>query len=468
MLLATGHFAGIAATLIVMIVVGLYAGSKVRSDADFATGGRQAGWPVISGAIMGTLVSGASTIGTAQLAFQFGFSAWWFTLGAGLACAALALITARRFYQSSTETIAQYLAQTYGAAIGPISTVFGALGMFLSVISQVLAFIALMTTMFSIGPPAAAAVGIVFVLCYVLFGGVWGVGLVGVAKLVLLYVAMISCGAAALFLFGGIGALRASFPAFPWFSLFGRGVDKDLAAGFSLIVGVLSTQTYAQAIAAGKNFAAARKGALWSALLIPPIGLGGILVGLFMRANFPAVPSGEVLPTFILHHLPPVLAGVVLATLLITAVGGWAGLLFGISTMFTRDIYQRFIRRQAPRREALLVQRGAIVVIALLSALVASGNAGSLILGWSFLSMGLRGCTILCPLLGAMFFPRYLTPAAGVAAAFAGPATNVVWFLAFPEGLDPLYPGILASLAALLIVSWFTGKRRRHPPDLAS
>ncbi|HWQ60841.1 MAG TPA: sodium:solute symporter family protein [Negativicutes bacterium] len=461
MALTAGHIVGIVATLLLMIAVGLYAGSKVKSSADFATGGRQAGWSVIAGAIMGTLVSGASTIGTAQLAFQYGFSAWWFTLGAGIACAALALGTARRFYHSSTETISQYLVQTYGIAIGPISTVFGALGMFLSMISQVLAFIALMTTMFPISPAIAAAVGIVFVLCYVLFGGVWGVGLVGVAKLLLLYLAMISCGAAALIMFDGVSGLQASFPAFPWFSLFGRGVEKDLAGGFSLVVGVLSTQTYSQAIASAKTFADARKGALLSAVLIPPIGIGGILVGLFMRTNFPGTPSSEVLPTFIISYLPPVLAGVILATLLITAIGGWAGLLFGISTMFTRDIYQRFVRQQAGQREALLVQRAAIIGVVLLSAFVASGNAGSLILGWSFLSMGLRGCTILCPLLGAMFFPRYLTPTAGVLAAFLGPATNVAWFLAFPKGIDPLYPGLIASMATLLIVSWLTKKKEQ-------
>jgi SSS family solute:Na+ symporter len=462
MVLTFGHFVGVAATLVAMIAVGLYAGSKVKSSSDFATGGRQAGQSVVAGAIMGTLVSGASTIGTAQLAFQYGFSAWWFTLGAGIACAVLGLGTARRFYAGSCETIAQYLVKTYGTPIGPIATVFGALGMFLSMISQALAFIALMTTMFPIGPVAAATIGIAFVLCYVLFGGVWGVGLVGVAKLILLYVAMISCGAIAFAMMGGVGGLQASFPAFPWFSLFGRGLEKDLAGGFSLVVGVLSTQTYAQAIAAGRSFSAARKGALWSALLIPPIGLGGIMVGLFMRANFPGTPSSEVLPAFILGYLPPVLAGVILATLLITAVGGWAGLLLGISTMFTRDIYQRFIRQQAKQGEALLVQRAAIVVVVLLSALVATGNAGSLILGWSFLSMGLRGCTILCPLLGAMFFPRYLTPPAGIAAAFLGPVTNMVWFLCFPKGIDPLYPGLLASLATLLIVSRFTRKKARQ------
>ncbi len=141
MLLTGGHIVGIAATLILMVAVGLYAGSKVKSAADFATGGRRAAWPVVAGAIMGTLVSGASTIGTAQLAFQYGFSAWWFTLGAGIACAVLGLGTARRFYEGSTETIPQYLVKTYGTSIGPVSTVFSALGIFLSLISQALAFI---------------------------------------------------------------------------------------------------------------------------------------------------------------------------------------------------------------------------------------------------------------------------------------------------------------------------------------
>ena len=34
------------------------------------------GSPIVAGAIMGTLVGGSSTIGTAQLAYNWGFSAW--------------------------------------------------------------------------------------------------------------------------------------------------------------------------------------------------------------------------------------------------------------------------------------------------------------------------------------------------------------------------------------------------------
>ena len=45
-----------------------------------------------------------------------------------------------------------------------------------------------------------------------------------------------------------------------------------------LIFGVLTTQTYAQAVISCKSDACARKGAVMSAFLIPPIGIGGILV----------------------------------------------------------------------------------------------------------------------------------------------------------------------------------------------
>jgi SSS family solute:Na+ symporter len=412
---------------------------------------------------MGTLVSGASTVGTAQLAFQYGFSAWWFTLGAGISCVALALGTAPRLYASSVETIPQYLVKTYGAAVGPISSLFSSIGIFFNLIGQVLAFVALMTTMLPIDPATATVVGIFFVLCYVLFGGVWGVGLIGVFKLILLYAAVLACGVSAFIMMDGFNGLNAHFPAFPWFSLFGRGFEKDFAAGFSLLVGVLSTQTYAQAILAGKTFSESRRGALVSAVLIPPLGVGAILVGLFMRAHFPATVSSEALPVFIMNYLPPFFAGIVLATLLITVIGGWAGLTFGISTMLTRDIYQKYIRAKATQREALLVQRIAIILLVIASGAIANGNAGSLILGWSFLSMGLRGCTILFPLLGAMFFRHYVTRQAGIAASFLGPLICIVWHVAVPNGFDPLYPGLLASLAALVIVSLFTRKKKCLP-----
>jgi SSS family solute:Na+ symporter len=460
MILTTSHLIGIVATLVVITGVGIYAGSKVKSAADFSVGGRKAGSGVVAGTIMGTLVGGASTIGTAQLAFQFGLSAWWFCLGAGIACGVLGIGLVRRLHESSVETIPQYLTRTYGSSAGPISSIFSSIGIFFNIIAQLLAFVAILTSMFAIGPLPAACIGVLLVLAYVMFGGLWGTGLVGVVKLLLLYLCAIACGWVAYSMVGGASGLAAKFPFHPWFSLFGRGVDKDLAAGFSLLVGVISTQTYIQAVASGRNVGEARKGAFISAIFIPPVGIGSILVGLYMKSAFPEAHSAEVFPMFVMKFLPPWLAGIILATLLIAVIGTWAGLSLGISTMLTKDIYKKFFRKQASDAETLTVQRLMILVVCVVSVVFAQGSAGTLILGWSFLSMGLRGCTVFFPLLGAMFFPRFVSPMAGVAATLLGPLACLLWYTFYPKGLDPLYPGLVVSLLTLVLVSMFTAKTK--------
>jgi SSS family solute:Na+ symporter len=462
--LSTSHIAGMALTLLIITLVGIYAGSKVKTAQDFSSGGRRAGATLVAGTIMGTLVGGASTIGTAQLAFKYGFCAWWFTLGAGIACAVIGLGLARQIHAGAADTMPGYLAHTYGKSIGPIASVFSSTGIFLNIVAQGLAAVALLTSMFNMSPVLAAGISVLLVLAYVFFGGVWGTGLVGVAKTVLLYLATILCGVLAYKMVGGWTGLMASFPPYPWFSLFGRSFNEDFAAGFSLLVGVLSTQTYFQAVFAAQSLAKARAGALISAVLIPPLGIGGILVGLYMRASFPATPSDQVLPVFIINNLPPFLAGVFLAALLIAVIGTWAGLTLGVSTMLTRDIFKRFIRTRADDRDILLMQRVFILLVSILVVMFLAGNLGSMILSWSFLSMGLRGCTILFPFLGAAFFPRFVKPLAGIAAAMAGPLADLIWHILYPRGLDPLYPGLLTALLAMLVISLFPRRKPEAVP----
>ncbi|MFR7893950.1 MAG: hypothetical protein ACLU38_07580 [Dysosmobacter sp.] len=64
------HLISASATLILMIGLGICSGRKVSGAADFDTGGGRAGAIMVAGTIIGTLVGGSSTIGTAELAFQ--------------------------------------------------------------------------------------------------------------------------------------------------------------------------------------------------------------------------------------------------------------------------------------------------------------------------------------------------------------------------------------------------------------
>lgn len=439
------HLVAVTLTLAGITLLGKYAGKNIQGSADFLIGGRRASAFIVAGTIMGTLVGGASTIGTAQLAYLYGFAAWWFTLGAGIGCLLLALFFVKPLYESGKETVPEILMAEFGPAAGPISTVFVSLGIFLNIVAQVLSAITLLTTMFKIPPLIAACLSVLLMALYVIFGGVWGTGLVGMAKLILIYVAMITGGFMAWLGGGGWAGYLASLPLYPYFSLFGRGFWQDFTSGFSLIIGVLSTQTYIQAVASGKSLLHARLGPILSAILIPPIGLAGILVGLYMRIHFPDIDPAAALPLFILTHINPWLGGIILATLLTAIVGTGAGLTLGISTILVKDVYKPYIDKKAGDVILLKASRLMILAVLALTLLFITGNIKSLVLKWSFMSMGLRGVTVFLPLYVALFGRGRVNRKAAVISMVLAPISVLVGKFFLPANLDPLLLGVLVS-----------------------
>ena len=75
---------GVVLVTLCIVLIALVSGWRVRSAAEFTVAGRRAGWSVVSGIIVGALVGGSSTVGTAQAAFVYGMPAWWYTLGSAI------------------------------------------------------------------------------------------------------------------------------------------------------------------------------------------------------------------------------------------------------------------------------------------------------------------------------------------------------------------------------------------------
>ena len=452
MVFTAQHIYGLVITLLIVTVVGLGAARKVRTAADFAVGGRRSGVTLVAGTIIGTMIGGASTVGTAQLAFTVGLSAWWFTLGAGLALLALALFYARPLRVTGLETIPQFLVVSYGPAAGPLTSLASSAGIFFSLVANILAAVPLITAIFALDSAQAAGFVFLLVIVYVFFGGVWGTGLVGVVKTLLILIMLAAVGWVTWREMGGIGGYTAAFPAFPWFSLFGRGFWVDAGSGLSLIVGTLSTQTYIQAVYAARDAETARRGAVVAALITLPTGLPAVMVGMFMRLHHPDIAPIEALPLFILQYLPPWLGGVAIGALLLAAVGSAAGLALGVGTMLTCDICGKWSAASGPR-VGLWLNRAIVLAVTAAAALFSFGNLRSLVLEWNFLSMGLRGAGIFLPLTAAVFWPGRINKTTAVWSMAAGAGVALVWKMLFPQGLDPLYAGLVAS-AALLAAGW--------------
>lgn len=462
--LLLGAFVAIAS----ITVAGVYSGRKVKDASDFSGGSGRAGATIVMGTIIGTLVGGSSTVGTAQLAYTYGMSAWWFTLGAGIACLLLALAFTKPLRQMGAGTLTTMIGAEYGKRAQMAASILNSVGTFINVIAQLLSGTAIIEILFPrLNTVASAGLVALLMLFYVVFGGVWGTGLVGIVKTLLLYLAVIASGVVALILSGGVRTLWTSLPHETYFNLFARGVGKDGGAGVSLILGVLSTQTYAQAILAGRSDREAKRGALLSACMIPPIGIGGILVGMYMRlqATPEMLADGRLLstaaktafPKFILDQLPPFFSGLILATLLIAVLGTGAGLSLGISTIIHRDIVSSLTTKFTDPKRGLLFSRSCIAVVLAL-AVAFTALPASFILDFSFLSMGLRAAVVFAPLLGALFCKGKIQPGYALLAIVAGPLF-VLFGKLVGTRFDPLFLGMAAALL-IMAVGLARGRKR--------
>ncbi len=396
------------AVLAVVLIVSLRAGRGVKTDTDFALSGREASAPDVAWVIIGTLVGGAATVGTVQMAYLYGFAAWHFTLGSGLACLILGLFFSRALRESASITVAQYLGQAFGPRFRTYSSVIASSGMLMQIVAQFLAASALLASVFDFAYGAAIGLSALLTLGMIAAGGFAGAGRVGRLKCFLLYLIMLLGAASALHHAGGWGTLISEARRQgAVLSLFAYGAHAALVDLASMIIGVLSTQIYLQAMFAAQTVRAARRGALLSAALIPPLGLLGIVVGLYLRGRVPelAANTARALPYFINQTFPPALAAFFLAGLLVIVLGTGAGLALGVTTSLHNDLLARLpgMRRHA---NSIMLIRGGCVAITLLAAGLAWMSLHTAILKWSYVAMGLRGTAIFGGLCLMVFFRK--------------------------------------------------------------
>lgn len=487
------HLIGVILTIALLLAVSWLSARKVKDAHSFTTGGTSGSW-MVCGALLGTLAGGQSTIGTAQLAFSYGVSAWWFTIGAGLGSLVLGLFYAGPLRRSGCTTLLEVVSREYGRKAETVGSLLFLIGIFISIVSQVLSSSAMIGSLFGISTVWASVAGAVLIMLLVLFGGIRSAGAGGIVKLVLLYVSSLVAGVVVWHIAGGFIGLRDSIDQaylgsselaglnqltdiesihHRYGSPFARGFFKDIGGCLSLVLGVVCTQSYAQCIWSGATTEKARRGALLCALFMPIIGAACTLVGIFMRGHYVTVEemtalqaagetlpqgvgiigdSAQAFPAFVLKHLPAWLGGLMLGTMLINILGCGSGLSLGAATILVRDVYGNFKRRMgmtASPLSQLMQTRLSIVGILALAFLAAITFHSTFINDLGFLSLGLRAVAILFPLSFALWLPGRFKPSRVLLSMPIGVAAMLLAkFTSLPG--DAVYYGLAASLLVIL------------------
>jgi len=498
-MLSAWHVVGILVTILTIALIGYFSGKKVKSAKDFATGGGQASTFIVTGIILGTLISGQATIGTTQLSFANGICSMWFIIGCCLGCVILAIPFAIPLRRSHCTTLMEIISKEFGRKAEYLCSVLCSIGIFISVIAQVISANALLTTIFPINNIVSSIIAVILMAVYVIFGGVWGAGYGGIAKLSFIYLSCIIGGIIVWCKSDGydklipkiidnmsgtpLGAANEMYnfddASYHYKNVVARGPLKDIGNGFSVALGIICTQTYAQGIFASKSNLVGIGSPLISAILMPPVSVICMIIGFYMRANFITseevdaitklggeVPgnlevierSSQAFPMFAYHKMPDFIGGIALGTLLVTVVGGGAGLSLGVSTIIYKNILSKIFKIRNLKK-SLIILRTIILIILIIAAVIADLMPGTLINDYGFLSMGLRGTTVLFPLSFSLFFKNRINSNVCSISIVLGPLSVLISKFAFKVSFDPLFVGLGVCLI-LFIIGFIVGPKK--------
>ena len=200
--------------------------------------------------------------------------------------------------------------------------------------------------------------------------------------------------------------------------------------------------TLYQRIYATKDVKTAQRAWYLAGLLEWPLmAFLGVTLGMFSRILYPAVEAEMGLPTLIRDVMPAGLAGLVMAAYFSAIMSTADSCLLASAGNFTNDIYQKYIRPDAPEKRVLAVSRWVTVALGAASvglALLLPTVLEMILLSYSFMVSGLFAPT-LC---GLLF--KGGTPKAALWSMAAGGGSAVLFELV--SGPDPPVAPILGSL----------------------
>lgn len=420
-----------------VLIVGLYVvllfliswGSKRLASGkaeNYVLAGRRMTTPLITVSIVGLAVGGASTIGVAEQAYKQGISAGWYTAAWGIGAIVMGLTVAKRYRMLNITTIPEMLERYYDKK-----------SMVAGIVIQILVQLCVMSLQYVAGGTILAALmpdifnittgmimsAVVFI-GVTMMGGMWSASISNLLNVTLKYIGITCAAFVAVKLMGGTAAIAAQTPAAVTLDLIdGVGAITIVTWIVTLITVNLALQSIIQISLGAKTVGIARKGFVIGGLLMLPVGFVSAYLGVIAREMYPAMAPTLALPQLIMS-LNPVLAGVTLAALWAADVSTACNLLLSSGTLFSQDIYKRFINPDVSEEKYMTVTRASVVAMGLLTfffALTISGILSTLMQG---LSLMVAFAVIV---LMTLYAPRYCSRISAFYTLVASVLTLLAW-----------------------------------------
>ena len=446
--------------LLVTIAIGLMAAKRVQNSADFAIAGRHLPMAMIVTTTFATWFGSETVLGIPAKFVNGGLhGVVEDPFGAGFCLIFVGLFFAGKLYRMTLLTISDYYRERYGRVVEVICSLIIMVSYLGWVSAQVtalgLVFNVLSNNVISI--EMGMVIGVVSILAYTLFGGMWSVAITDFIQMIILVVGLSILAVFAADQAGGADKVVNLALSKDLFKFFPEPNFKEMAfffaAAITIMFGSIPQQDVFQRVMSANSLEAATRGPVIGGIcyiLFAFVPMFLVVSAMLIMPEKAAVLMAEdpqkVLPTLVMEHMPFIMQVLFFGALLSAIKSCASATLLAPSVTFTENIWRQFRPHQSDKQEllAMRVTVLAFSVVVLCYAILMQGTSIYEMVSGAY-QVPLVGAFV--PLTFGLYWKRATTQGA----IFAIVLGLLTWglFLATPAGQE--FPAQLAGVLASLV-----------------
>ncbi len=449
--------------LLVTIAIGLMAAKRVQNSADFAIAGRHLPMAMIVTTTFATWFGSETVLGIPAKFVNGGLhGVVEDPFGAGFCLILVGLFFAGKLYRMTLLTISDYYRERYGRVVevvcsliimvsylGWVSAQVTALGLVFNVLSNEV-----------ISIPVGMVIGVVSILAYTLFGGMWSVAITDFIQMIILVVGLSILAVFAADQAGGADKVVALAISQDMFKFWPEPHFKDLvfffAAAITIMFGSIPQQDVFQRVMSANSVKAATHGPVIGGIcyilfaFVPMFLVVSAMIIMPEKATaLMAEDPQKVLPTLVMEHMPFVMQVLFFGALLSAIKSCASATLLAPSVTFTENIWRQFHPHQSDKQE-LRAMRVTVLVfsgLVLCYAIAMQGTSIYEMVSGAY-QVPLVGAFV--PLVFGLYWPRASTQGAIFAIVLGLLTWGLFMFTPAGEAFPAQLAGLMASLGGML------------------
>ncbi|MFH1619596.1 MAG: sodium:solute symporter family protein [bacterium] len=442
--------------LAAMLLVGFLTNRfLIKSSKDYLLAGRGLPWVLVAASLVANNAGGGSTVGVAGKAFgSWGLSAGWYVLAAAIGMLPL-IIWAPALRRTMAYTIPEVVGRRFGRNAYLITAVFQILSLFFLTSSQILASGTIIAVLTGMPLKTAIIMAGLITMAYTVMGGLWADAFTDLFQLVVIIAGL---GVSLPFLLGAVGGWSGLAAVLPpdqmSFTRAGWGTIVSLI--FMYFITFLSGSEMVTRMFAAKDENHCRKAAIAGAAVTAFMAFIPAIIGLVALARFPGIEANSALVTAVFNLAPGWAAGMVCAGVIAATMSSADTNMLCASTIFTKDIYQKFVNPNASDSWLIRITRFSNVFITICGMFIAFYNVN--IITMNTFAFMLRAAGPFAAFSLGLIWPR-ASRSSGLISIISGSIIGLAWqFLGEPFGIMSIIAGAFAGVLAFAAVTWIEKK----------